>query len=485
MATTTLDADLEQVTPDQIKHFDRDAFSLVADYHIAGWRSHLTTQGHVFLKAPDGTETASVSRDSLRGRSGRNAAAPLKRWLRRIDEERREREDAARKGAGAAFGIANLAKAQYEDPFHDVPPRVSTQIRDSDEMIAYVTARKERFSKTAKDPFNETLQIGIDFDKDPALRAWTVVDTAEKRLVAHGPGLTRNEALTMLRTEGKLPPATDEELMAEADGNTCPQCGFEAKRSSALQLHIKAKHTGFVCPECGTNAGFSGRALASHREKRHGVIPTHRLLMAKRAEAAAEREPKPEPKARRQQCPTCKIMFDSPQARANHERAAHHKDLSGMLVSMMRAMDRPVMPVDVRSGLGIDEGAAKGLLGRMSRKGQLVRVRHGVYRLPEPGDVPVTAPDVTSEADDRDVPMTSQDVPVTSPPSPPSQDVPAVENAHDMVAAIRRIVAAPTEAELEQLRTERDKLLTENRVLGRKVEEMQARMDLMKEALGA
>lgn len=45
----------------------------------------MSTKGHAILRAPDGETTMSVSRDSLRGRSGRNARAVLDRWQKQQD----------------------------------------------------------------------------------------------------------------------------------------------------------------------------------------------------------------------------------------------------------------------------------------------------------------------------------------------------------------------------------------------------------------
>lgn len=61
-------------------NFDSDATALVLDAAAAGWRGFVSGRRHVILYAPDGRGTISVSRDSLRGRSGRNARAAFERW---------------------------------------------------------------------------------------------------------------------------------------------------------------------------------------------------------------------------------------------------------------------------------------------------------------------------------------------------------------------------------------------------------------------
>lgn len=460
---TALAETLEQVSPDQIKHFDHEASQLIADYHLAGWRSHLTSGGHVFLKAPDGSETTSVSRESLRGRSGRNAAAPLKRWRRRMEAEQREREAAARKGAGASFGISDVDRARAED--FGVPPRVAAQIRKHPAVEPYIRANSARLN-----PENvvDAMYIGVDLEASKPWEMWTLVDVTAGVLIAHGPGYTRHEALKMLRDEGKLPPATEEELVMQAVDNKCPECGFQATNTSGLRMHVRSKHTGYVCPECGKKTGYSGRGLATHRQAEHGITSTNHLKVVERTKRA-------------NQCPECGEGCMSPQGLAAHRRVRHIRDVRAEVFALVTSLGRPVRRQDLLEHLGITLSASTSLLVRMRGEGVLVGTgKRGMYELATgtTGDVPVTSPDVTPDGDtetDRDVPMTSRVVPVDDMPAP--DEITAV----DMVAKLRAIVAPALLAENAALRAERDQLVHDNELLSKELDDSRTLLGMLNE----
>lgn len=62
--------------------FDKEATTLVLEAMDYGWLGRISSKNHAILRAPDGQTTISVSRDSLRGRSGRNCRAQFDRWLK-------------------------------------------------------------------------------------------------------------------------------------------------------------------------------------------------------------------------------------------------------------------------------------------------------------------------------------------------------------------------------------------------------------------
>jgi predicted RNA binding protein YcfA (HicA-like mRNA interferase family) len=65
----------------QAPGFDVDAKKILKAYLDAGWTATSSTNSHMILRAPDGvTTTALCSRAN--GRTGKNAMAPLNRWLR-------------------------------------------------------------------------------------------------------------------------------------------------------------------------------------------------------------------------------------------------------------------------------------------------------------------------------------------------------------------------------------------------------------------
>jgi DNA-directed RNA polymerase subunit RPC12/RpoP len=62
--------------------FDKESTALVMEMTSAGWTGRLSSGQHAIMLAPDGETTASVTRSSLRGRSGRNARSVFTRWQR-------------------------------------------------------------------------------------------------------------------------------------------------------------------------------------------------------------------------------------------------------------------------------------------------------------------------------------------------------------------------------------------------------------------
>lgn len=67
--------------------FDKEMTELMLEMQEAGWTARITKRGHAIMKAPDGVTTAALSRDSLRGRAGRNARAEFERWKRQSVDE--------------------------------------------------------------------------------------------------------------------------------------------------------------------------------------------------------------------------------------------------------------------------------------------------------------------------------------------------------------------------------------------------------------
>lgn len=67
----------------ELGRFDQRATDLILEAMDAGWVGYISGRNHAILYAPDGRGSLSVSRDSKRGRSGRNAEAAYRRWERR------------------------------------------------------------------------------------------------------------------------------------------------------------------------------------------------------------------------------------------------------------------------------------------------------------------------------------------------------------------------------------------------------------------
>lgn len=61
--------------------FDADAKKILKAYLDAGWTASSSSNSHMILRAPDGVTTTALG-GRTNGRTGKNAIAPLNRWLR-------------------------------------------------------------------------------------------------------------------------------------------------------------------------------------------------------------------------------------------------------------------------------------------------------------------------------------------------------------------------------------------------------------------
>jgi hypothetical protein len=80
MATTL--REFGSLTRLDLRAFDRHSTDLIMKMIDHGWEGRVSQRGHAILRAPDGTTTASVSRDHSNGQTRRNAEAAWNRWLR-------------------------------------------------------------------------------------------------------------------------------------------------------------------------------------------------------------------------------------------------------------------------------------------------------------------------------------------------------------------------------------------------------------------
>lgn len=101
--------------------FDKTATALVLEASEHGWIGRLSSKGHAIMRAPDGETTMSVSRDSLRGRSGRNARAYFDRWLRAQEDPEQQVEpptgpDTPQIEEKTGQGAPNSANATKDTP---------------------------------------------------------------------------------------------------------------------------------------------------------------------------------------------------------------------------------------------------------------------------------------------------------------------------------------------------------------------------------
>lgn len=76
-----------------LRTFDQEMTDLIMEMTDHGWTGRVSSNGHAIMRAPDGEDTHSISRSSLRGRSGRNARAAFDRWLRQQPAKEPEMSD--------------------------------------------------------------------------------------------------------------------------------------------------------------------------------------------------------------------------------------------------------------------------------------------------------------------------------------------------------------------------------------------------------
>lgn len=74
--------DRYELTKSDLRSFDKEASSLVLSMQAEGWRGRMASTGHAVMYSPDGKTMYTVSRDSSRARSGRNARAFFRRWMK-------------------------------------------------------------------------------------------------------------------------------------------------------------------------------------------------------------------------------------------------------------------------------------------------------------------------------------------------------------------------------------------------------------------
>jgi hypothetical protein len=448
-----------QVSLDEIRTFDGDAQKLVEQYHAAGWSSRRSSKGHVIAYSPDGKASTSISRDSLRGRSGRNAAAPLKKWLR--DQE-------AKKAAkGAAFGIADIDEATkpIEERFSgEVPVRIVRELAGNPQLVAYIEALEAKGIK----PFDHRLSVG-GVSED--VTQWFVADLVTHEIIIHSSAITLDRAYEIARESEMLPPLADKDETVKMF--ECDQCQERFENTSHLEFHRKRIHDGFSCKDCDHEPFTSGNSLAKHREEVHGVLRKGTI-----AKAVKERR----------WCEDCRQVFDTPNGLAGHLGRMHRSD-AGSLPEQVLALltdNGGTFSVSQARAQLPDQSASRisQAFGALVHQGRAVRVGRGEYGLPTGRDVTVTSPG-QAVTPDRD---TGGDVTGTSPVTALTNllvDLPDGDTAVDMIAKIRAVVTPPLITQLREVTAERDRLVHDNELLTKELGDLKARFDLLKEALGA
>lgn len=417
-----------RLTLDDLRNFDSDSTRLVLDMQVAGWTGYITNRGHAFMLAPDGATTASVTRDSLRGRSGRNARSQLTRWLR-------QQREAAQNAPGRSFGTVQLDEPGiplWGD--RRLPTTTMLEIKRSEQMAVYMRENGE-------DP-NRDLRFVAPSDIEQRPGAWAGFDVRLKgqpTLVASGSAMSEDEAwqlLYVLNADLRAP----EQDSTTFDTHTpedqamkvyvCSKCSEKFDSVGALGAHSQTDHGGrsWTCPEEGCGKTFpTAGGLNLHR---NGAHPR---------EVTCTYE-------------GCDYTTTNKGALARHGASRH-----GLLTrKAQREKDRAGEVTITHVEPRVPDEQAQVLVGTTSA---------------DTGDsVTVTSSSSTGEGSD--------DVLLEYLLSSPSG-----EDAEDLVARVRAVVAAPIVTELRRLREENAMLREQNDKLVHDNGDLEAKLSMLREAL--
>lgn len=265
-------ATLQELTAADVKTFDDDAKKLLAMMTMAKWRGYLSSQNHAIMHAPDGVSTIAVSRDSLRGRSGRNAKADFERWLKGQVDEITDHMEAVERLEHSPFGDLTqaLTHPRVEKGgwgWRDGAPiglrtDAAVEIKRNQEVCEWMNSRTREQRKD---------EGALLYDAKAPL-SWAVFDTRGwPSLVGHGSGTTAEEAYANFLTldpdafPGQRPELTPEESTNVATMYECPDCGQTWDNRHAVAAHRAGAHSTKVwtCEVCGREFKSAG-TIALH-----------------------------------------------------------------------------------------------------------------------------------------------------------------------------------------------------------------------------
>lgn len=209
--------------------FDREARALIAEMQSYGWRGRISSKGHALLYSPDGKASGSVTRASLRGRSGRNARRHLNRWLNSI-------------------GRGMMMRMQRPD---------TDTLEQSMTTTTASTARSNRSTK--KRSGNTTTRPTLTCPEPGC----------EGRTFVHGGAL----ALHLNHHKSRQLP--------------CSHCDYTTHHPGHLRAHVNQKHPAFavvprrkMCPLCERVLALKGMTGHLERHVRNGDVPPGTVLVA-------------------------------------------------------------------------------------------------------------------------------------------------------------------------------------------------------------
>lgn len=248
--------ELPVLTPKDLRHFDKEAVDLVLEYQVHGWTGWLSANMHAIMRAPDGDGTASISRKYRRKRSAEIMRRPLDQWLRRRE---REREDRERVDAFGRPPTSDSVKLESPDP----PWQIATQ-QSYDARLRMQKATRDWWEGVREAGSGNTVWQLLEDGEDD----WVLVSgkRADKliSIVSIGPA-TDPSQLEKLRLqieqtnkrEGKHPMDNEgpQTAVKEEKKYLCPEPGCKDlpsfKNQSGLNLHANTHNAaGFECPLC-------------------------------------------------------------------------------------------------------------------------------------------------------------------------------------------------------------------------------------------
>lgn len=249
------------------------------------------------------------------------------------------------------------------------------------------------------------------------------------------------------------------------------------KTGGALGLHRQRTH-GMQCPECGLHFTGGGNAARynAHRYEKHGVEPKDKSLRIRPVDGVYP-------------CPWCKATFGTAVGVGSH-------------VKVHKGQERPVQA----SSNGASNGhttpdpqpSTPAPAGRKSNPGDCpvcgehFTTTNGLnghmkaHKKPQPAPQPAQDTQPQQEQPTHAQPQPTVAAPVA--PAPAGMELMdgwlATQDAGDMLAQVLAIVAAPLVGHVERLRRERDELTEHVETLRSKVEEYEAKLAIMREAMG-
>lgn len=232
------------VPTQDLKHFDDTAIRVITDYQSYGWIGKVSRRGHAILRAPDGQATTAVAPKGKNNYGGDVAREDLKKWLR-SRKHGKPRSD-------RAFGLAGATSSR--DPWE--PPWVGARYQSADARLRMRKILADWWKDAVKaDSPPDAILLESEVDDE-----WVMfcADGPEIRLVGAGPKTDLGQVEEMRARARNLNGTKENEQMTEPGPPTTkkyvclePGCDRSFDHRGALNLHSKKHDTeSYPCPLC-------------------------------------------------------------------------------------------------------------------------------------------------------------------------------------------------------------------------------------------